>query len=51
MKIIYIGSAFQIDNERVEGEIVGISSQGQLKIQIANEVRLLEHGQVTWIFQ
>ena len=44
-------SPFQIDNERVEGEIVGISSQGQLKIRILNEVRLLEHGQVTWIFQ
>ena len=44
-------SPFQLGNQRVEGEIIGVSSQGQLKIRIADEVQLVEHGQLTWIFQ
>lgn len=44
-------SPFQLGNQRVEGEIIGVSSQGQLKIRIADEVQLVEHGQITWIFQ
>jgi BirA family biotin operon repressor/biotin-[acetyl-CoA-carboxylase] ligase len=44
-------SPFQLGNQRVEGEIIGVSDQGQLKIRIADEVQLVEHGQLTWIFQ
>ena len=44
-------SSFQLGNQRVEGEIIGVSAQGQLKIRIAEEVQLVEHGQLTWIFQ
>ena len=44
-------SPFQLGNQRVEGEIIGVSAQGQLKIRIAEEVQLVEHGQLTWIFQ
>ena len=44
-------SSFQLGNQRVEGEIIGVSAQGQLEIKIAEEVQLVEHGQLTWIFQ
>lgn len=44
-------SFFILGNERLEGEVVGVSLQGQLKLKIADEVRLVEHGQLTWIFQ